>query len=205
MPHGWIWEIRLQGSIGTGYVFSDKHVSADEARDEFEHFWKERSSITELAEETKLLKFQSGILSKVGGFNYVALGLSLGFIEPLEATGIQSFIIGAQTIAMISEQATVWDRESTTIYQRHMHNFLRIVNYFIKYHYCASDRCDTEFWREYQASYKEHEIEKITQIIVDEIKNDYTYNSLAIWVMMFDSFARLRPYSKLLVSAATKV
>jgi tryptophan halogenase len=80
--NGWVWNIPLWSRAGTGYVYSDKYISDDDALKEF----KEYLGTDEL--EFKKVKMRVGIHKRLWVKNVVAIGLSAGFIEPLESNGL---------------------------------------------------------------------------------------------------------------------
>ena len=81
---GWLWKIPLRDRFGAGYVFADDFISEDDARRELEAInpeWSRQPSHT--------IRFEAGALRNNWIGNCVAVGLSSGFIEPLESTSIQ--------------------------------------------------------------------------------------------------------------------
>ena len=87
MNNGWIWEIPLQERKGCGYVFSDNHITPDEAKIEIEN------EIGRKVEIQKDIKFKSGRIQNVWDKNVLSTGLATGFVEPLEATSIHMTIV----------------------------------------------------------------------------------------------------------------
>ncbi|MGQ0741913.1 MAG: tryptophan halogenase family protein [Alphaproteobacteria bacterium] len=92
---GWSWHIPLQNRIGTGYVFSSKFKSDDDALAEF----KEHLNGAELVTEPRVIKMRVGRCRKSWVKNVVAMGLSSGFVEPLESTAIMSVELQARWLA----------------------------------------------------------------------------------------------------------
>ncbi|NVK25856.1 MAG: tryptophan 7-halogenase, partial [Gammaproteobacteria bacterium] len=80
---GWQWRIPLQTRMGNGNVFASQFMSNDEAKELL------TSSVDgELLTEPRLIKFKPGRREKFWHKNCVAVGLSAGFLEPLESTSL---------------------------------------------------------------------------------------------------------------------
>ena len=84
MKHGWAWKIPLTSRYGNGYVYSSSFCSADQA----EHELRESLGLLESDTPARHLKMRIGRLTKHWNRNCLAVGLSQGFIEPLEATAL---------------------------------------------------------------------------------------------------------------------
>jgi 2-polyprenyl-6-methoxyphenol hydroxylase-like FAD-dependent oxidoreductase len=146
---GWIWDIALPSRRGVGYAYSSCHISDDKAEKEL------REYITPIAgqnaaESLKIRKisFNPGHREKFWHKNCVAVGLSAGFIEPLEATAIALIELSAK---MISEQLPANRQTMDVVAKRFNDKFLNrwenIVD-FLKLHYVLSQRSDSDYWRE---------------------------------------------------------
>ncbi|NMP30277.1 tryptophan 7-halogenase [Thalassotalea sp. M1531] len=139
---GWIWDIGLQTRKGVGHVYSSNHTSHEQA----EHAL--RTYIGKQAESigSRVIKMNIGYREKFWHNNCVALGLSQGFVEPLEATGLLVF---DATAKMLAEQFPTTTTEIPLIAklfnQRMSESWEKVID-FIKLHYCISKRDDSQFW-----------------------------------------------------------
>ena len=86
-PNGWMWQIPTQERYGCGYVYSDNHTTYDKALEEL------IKNTGRDIEPIRNLKFEAGRVKKFWSKNVLAVGLSCGFLEPLQATSIHSTLI----------------------------------------------------------------------------------------------------------------
>jgi len=141
IENGWVWNIPLWSRIGTGYVYSSKFVDDVTALKEFKkHLGQEDLDF-------KKIKMRVGIHNRLWVKNVVAVGLSAGFIEPLESNGIFSvheFLI--QLIRNLQrEKISQWDKDNFNYQCKHLFkNFAE----FVGLHYALSHRNDTEYWKQ---------------------------------------------------------
>lgn len=145
--HGWTWTIPLQSRIGSGYVYHADFCSPDEAERNFRAYWGE-DRMRDVA--VKHIAFEHGTLRESWAANVVAIGLSAGFIEPLEATGL-NWIIGAADLLSRFLCARYFDDDAIAKYNALMLGYIHDVHDFVDAHYRLSARRDSEFWR-YQTS-----------------------------------------------------
>ncbi|NEP06748.1 MAG: tryptophan 7-halogenase [Okeania sp. SIO2G4] len=138
---GWIWKTPLMGRFGSGYVYSSKFISEDEAATKFSKFWNLDESKTEL----RRIQFKTGRNRRSWVKNCVSIGLSSCFLEPLESTGIY-FITGA--IYQLAKyfptrqiEPALRDRFNREI--EYMYDDCRD---FIQAHYFTTTRDDSPFW-----------------------------------------------------------
>jgi flavin-dependent dehydrogenase len=141
--NGWAWDIGLAHRRGVGYVYSSDHTSDDRAEEVLRaHIGPANEGLS-----ARILKFEAGYRPVQWRKNCVAIGLSAGFIEPLEATGIGF----AEIAALLVNNLFPWSGDyETSARQFNYHMALRYEHVidFIKLHYCISERTDTEFWRD---------------------------------------------------------
>jgi tryptophan 6-halogenase len=142
LDHGWAWKIPLTNRYGNGYVYSSAFCSADEAECEL----RERLGLLDADVPVRHLKMKVGRVEEHWKKNCLAVGLSQGFIEPLEATAL--FLV-QQTIALFADYFTkgeFTDRYRHDFNQRINGHFDGVRDYIVT-HYKTSSRTDTEYWR----------------------------------------------------------
>lgn len=139
---GWAWKIPLTNRFGNGYVYSSDFCSKDEAETEL----RTHLGILDSDVAVRHLSMKVGQVTEHWSRNCLAVGLSQGFIEPLEATAL--FLV-QQTAAIFVE---LYERGNFSVQERNSFNH-RIHHYFegtrdyIVTHYKTSSRTDTEYWR----------------------------------------------------------
>jgi hypothetical protein len=161
MKAGWRWTIPIFTRIGNGYVYSSKFISPEEAEKEL------RDSIGEYEAPANHLKMKCGIHKVIAYKNVVAAGLSAGFVEPLEATGI-TFTTKAIEIltGLLNQTQGIWHNQNKTILNEvYTRSFWEIVA-FIWAHYHFSTRKDTPFWK----AIHEQTADQIPQGILDVVE-----------------------------------
>jgi tryptophan halogenase len=137
---GWQWHIPLQHRTGNGLVYCSQHLSDDEAVSML------RSKIEgEPLADPNLLRFTTGRRTKTWNRNCVAIGLSGGFLEPLESTSI--WLIQAAIIELLQ---TFPDRGFAAVdidnFNQVMASRFEQVRDFLILHYYRVDRDDSDFW-----------------------------------------------------------
>ena len=143
VENGWIWTIPLWSRIGTGYVYSDNFIDDDGALKQFQkHLGTDEA-------EFKKIKMRIGLHERLWEKNVVAIGLSSGFIDPLESNGL--FTVHEFLRQLIRElkrdKISQWERDNFTY--RCKYTFRRFAE-FVALHYALSHRDDTEYWRNIQ-------------------------------------------------------
>jgi tryptophan 7-halogenase len=142
LSSGWAWEIPLYGRLGSGYVYSQKFLSPDEAEQELRKF---HGSIADNI-PAKHLKMRVGRNEHSWVKNCVSLGIANGFIEPLESTAIY-FVYAA-----LKHLIRYFPDKSMNNFLRDKYNeritfMIDDVRDFIVLHYCTTHREDTPFWK----------------------------------------------------------
>jgi hypothetical protein len=141
LSNGWCWKIPLTSRFGNGYVYSSDFLSADEAETELRGFL----GLHDTDVEARHLKMNVGQLERHWQGNCIALGLSQGFIEPLEATALLLVQIAIEIFIAKYEQgdftAQYRDEYNEKIHER----FERVRDYIVA-HYKLNTRKDSEYW-----------------------------------------------------------
>jgi len=143
---GWMWGIPVQDRIGCGYVFSDRHTTADAAQAEIETILGHKIA------PRGVLSIDPGRLDHAWVGNCIAVGLAQSFLEPLEATSIHGSLVQVLMLTRIGLDQIIGpgvarhrDRYNAAI-RRQIDDFA----HFINLHY-AGGRSDTDFWRDMAA------------------------------------------------------
>jgi len=136
---GWLWDIGLAGARGVGCVYSSDHM--DDARAEAVL----RGHIGDAEVELRQIRFEAGYRERQWIGNCVAVGLSAGFLEPLESTGV---VLIEAAVAMIAE---LFPHNGPVNAPAQRFNALMTARYdniivFLKLHYALSRRPEP-FWR----------------------------------------------------------
>lgn len=139
---GWIWDIALPERRGTGFVYSSSHLDGARAEDKFARYLG-RDDI-----DFRKIPMKVGYRERFWEKNCVAIGLSQGFVEPLEATALLVTEFAARFLAerfpvSVDQFELLSKRYNDTL----RYSWDRVVD-FIKLHYFLSDREDSEFWLE---------------------------------------------------------
>jgi tryptophan halogenase len=140
-PAGWQWRIPLQYRIGNGHVYSSAHMSDDEAT----HILMSNLDGEALADPWRL-SFRAGKRVETWKKNCCAIGLSAGFMEPLESQSIHLIQVG------ISRLMTLFPTREFRQVDIDRYNRLMTFEYekirdFLKLHYHVTQRDDTAYWR----------------------------------------------------------
>ncbi len=137
---GWQWCIPLQHRTGNGHVFSSRFMSEDEA-----------TSIllkhlpTKALAEPRTVKFKTGMRRKLWNKNCVAIGLSSGFIEPLESTSIHLIHSAIHKLLTFFPSSSFCQADIDK-YNDIMRTDIEFIRDFIILHYKATSRTDSAFW-----------------------------------------------------------
>ncbi len=141
---GWQWRIPLQHRTGNGIVYSSRHCSDEKA----EETLLSNLDATPLA-DPKMIRFKTGRTRNAWQKNVVAIGLSAGFLEPLESTSIHLIQSAATRLIKSFPHQGIKQAEVDEFNRQTQIEFERIRD-FIILHYKVNQRGDSDFWRQCQ-------------------------------------------------------
>ena len=163
IENGWVWNIPSWERIGTGYVYSSKFVDDGTALNELKvHLKKQGHDISN--SEFKNIKMRVGITKRLWVKNVAAIGLSAGFIEPLESNGLYTVheFLWYLLRALERGDPNQHDKDNFThqckvAYKGFAH--------FVAFHYALSQRKDTPYWKaNFNKTWSDH---------ITELKGDF--------------------------------
>ncbi|MBB3062022.1 tryptophan halogenase family protein [Microbulbifer rhizosphaerae] len=138
---GWQWRIPLQHRTGNGYVYCDQYISDDEATQVLLD-----NLDGQLLADPKVLKFVTGKRKKCWIKNCLAIGLSGGFLEPLESTSIHLVQVAISKLLAMFPGTHICDAVVRRFNTEMADEYENIKDFLIA-HYYVTEREDSEFWR----------------------------------------------------------
>ena len=141
LTNGWAWKIPLTNRFGNGYVFSSQYCSPDEAETEL----RAHLGVLDSDVEARHLKMKVGRAQESWSKNCLAVGLSQGFIEPLEATALQFVYSTIDQFAQALEQGDFTNEHREAFNDQMNANFEGIRDYIVL-HYKTNSRSDSQYW-----------------------------------------------------------
>lgn len=142
LSSGWCWVIPLTARIGNGYVYSSDFLSADAAETELRGFVGDLDG----REAARHLSMRVGQLERHWDKNCLAVGLSQGFIEPLEATALLLVQVTVEMFMQAFDEDAFGAKGREEFNRRTGERFERVRDYIVA-HYKLNTRSDSEYWR----------------------------------------------------------
>jgi tryptophan halogenase len=137
---GWQWRIPLQHRVGNGFVYSSAHMSEEEARTQLLSRLEGKPLF-----DPRLIRFKAGTRRKTWVGNCLALGLSSGFVEPLESTSIHLVKIAVTRLIQLFPFGGIGPAQVDRFNEQSRRE-LEGIRDFIILHYHATERQDSSFW-----------------------------------------------------------
>jgi len=144
---GWIWDIGLSTRRGVGYTFASEHTTDEQVEIALANYlgMKDLDAL-----QPRKLRFKPGYRQKFWHKNCLAIGMSAGFIEPLEASALAMVELSCN---MLTDELPVnfehMDMVAQRFNQRFSYRWQRVIE-FLKLHYVLSQRDSSSFWLEHR-------------------------------------------------------
>lgn len=158
VDHGWIWNIPVQSRIGTGLVFNRDITDIETAKEYFVTHWNNRINKDNL----KVINWDPYYINNMWEGNVVSIGLSAGFIEPLESTGLALMRLGIEKIHDQIHHTLNVDEHSRNIFNSSM---LKIYNEnvdFVNMHYADTERTEP-FWNYVKSKHRKSSMQLLLE------------------------------------------
>ena len=141
-PWGWQWQIPLQHRVGNGLVYSSKYLGDEEAKAAL------LANVQgEVIRPPRVIKFTPGQREVVWKNNCIAIGLSSGFLEPLESTSIHLIQKGMTRLLQLFPSGGICQSDIDE-YNKQSREAIENVRDFVILHYHVTNRTDSQFWRD---------------------------------------------------------
>jgi tryptophan halogenase len=139
---GWRWRIPLQSRVGNGLIYASGHLSDDQAHERLMG-----SLDAPNLNQPRLIKYKTGCRKKLWNKNCIAIGLSSGFIEPLESTSIHLF---QRSVLHLIQNFPFFGISDALVqhYNELSRNEIEYARDFVVLHYKLNQRTDSAFWKE---------------------------------------------------------
>ena len=148
LENGWIWNVPLQSRIGTGYIFSSRHISTDEATQRFTDYLVDTYGYDSKDISPRKVPFNTGLRRESWKGNVVGVGLSSFFLEPIESTAIAQLHVQGINIKLLLEASHIPFNLKAKRFNLNNNNAIDGIANYIEAHYLFSERKDSKFWRD---------------------------------------------------------
>jgi len=181
MDYGWMWKIPLQHRYGCGYVFDSDYITEDEAKKEIE------KKLGHEIQSPKTFNFDPGHYDTIWNKNTVAIGLSSGFVEPLEATSIMQSVKILEIVFRKDFDIFKNNEEQTKIVNEQYSNDCEEIRDFLYMHY-MTDKTNTDFWKHFTSNNKmpdglKEKIEKLNKFEY-KVNEDLSFDPISYYIIM---------------------
>lgn len=151
MDHGWIWKIPQYYKTGYGCVYSNKFF--DDKDFIYEKIIKENNICEKDILESKSISFFTHYNKKQLHKNCLNLGLSSGFIEPLESTSIHLTILGLNSAFIMLNEGRLYEENNENEFNKELIFDWENAFKFVLYHYFTnpnSKKIKNDYWMHYE-------------------------------------------------------
>jgi len=191
---GWIWRVPLFNRIGTGYVFSGNHRTDDEAMDEFKAHLGDQLGDA----EPRIIPMRVGRTERAWVKNCIAVGLSSGFIEPLESTAIHMIDMSVRWLA-VNFPTKDFEPALVDRYNNLLDGLYNEVLDFICIHYRLGNRTDSQYWIDTREELKipdrlaenlevwKHRLPQIFDLSTVTLFDVHTYNAVLLGKRVYET------------------
>ncbi len=144
---GWIWDIGLSSRRGVGYTYSSAHASDDKAEQALRQYIAPTMGAKNAeSAQIRKLSINPGHRDKFWYKNCIAIGMSAGFIEPLEASALVLIELSAKMVSeQLPDNRSTMDIIAKRFNEKFLHRWQNIID-FLKLHYVLSHRTDSNYW-----------------------------------------------------------
>jgi len=175
MDNGWMFTVTLSDDrAGCGYVFNNLYITEEQAKKEYMEYNKDEEFLTDFL----TLKWEPGRLKESWQGKTVAVGLSSGFIEPLEANGLSTLVSQIKTLSRV-----LYKENASKIYNRMSNKVMDEVADFLWFNYACNTRDDTQYWRDHRQPCKELLLDRINRKknLKQNLYPGYVYAMLGVY------------------------
>lgn len=193
VEHGWIWRIPTQSRIGSGLVFNRSVTDPETAKDYLVNYWNGRLDRDAL----RVIDWTPYYIENFWETNVVSIGLSAGFVEPLESTGISLIIKGAMELES-RLRLGFFAHNDTVLYNSIMTNYFENVIDFVNMHYSDSTN-EGPFWEFVRSKFKPTDIQRFIEDIITDFSfrdsvtrkfdpNSFTMFQMPSWICLMNQY-----------------
>ena len=168
MKYGWMWKTALQHRYGCGYVYDSSLITEAQAVEEIEEFLGFEPHYPR--KDKGGFKFNAGYYKEPWQKNVISIGLSSGFIEPLEATSLWTVNTALSRVLGNPEIIHSTDPRVLKDFNDNFSNMNEQIVDFIYYHF-LTDRDDTEFWRKFTKDKAPQGLKKYLELFEARVAN----------------------------------
>jgi len=204
--YGWIWKTSIAGRIGSGLVYNDTLLSKEQAEAYFVNHWGKDRMLTEKFNHIKF-KPENNLRNWRG--NCFSVGLSSGFLEPLESTGLAIIIRSIKTGIDLLRKRYYVD-EDIAYYNADLNNLYADAVDFVALHYMNSTNVGP-FWDKVRAEFTPSEsLRTVLDLYKEEYIQEESYqfnrifhpDSWRVWLRATDHQVSVPPSDKAMTGLA---